>query len=512
MFLLLFLLISPAFGTSISAKLDLARSTVSEVKDLKILLEDQDRITDSDLLEASVRKMQDLVARTLEVSTDERSGTIDILYEEIDLIQNWTNSASVVSKNIDRYSAEYLKKLPSARKIFQNSLDDLKNSAELAETLLAQQRKDAVESLQEAEEDIRIYMRELDTLKSSVKELDLVGGTSFFESYNERKIEMRQTRQELRELALRSISKGKYFRIILEDLVKSNNSVLFELIQDHGLFSISIKDLLEETPGILQEARQKYELAVKIFDDLKSFILKQKLQLEKNLSGKYSIMANPILRILEHGENLNKTLNVGTTILSYEIDLISKWSSKVFTTAGLNAKALIVISTFFENKLDDLRNINELFLAQPVKIFVESRHEAGYLSPYNRTRQELIQLADRTVSEVRDLEIVLEDLDTGNQNVLFKIFMTRMKDLMIETLGRLSEAGELAIEALDDGTNEDYMSEEKNLIRNWTKDAEAVKRNFDRFPVEYLEKFQSARAIFKNGLVDLKNSVEQFIA
>jgi len=495
MFLLLFLLISPAFGTSISAKLDLARRTVSEVKDLKILLEDQDRITDSDSLEASVRKMQDLVARTLEVSTDERSGTIDILYEEIDLIQNWTNSASVVSKNIDRYPAEYLEKLPSARKIFQNSLDDLKNSAELAETLLAQQRKDAVESLQEAEEDIRIYMRDLTMLKSSVKELDLVGGTSFFESYNERKIEMRQTRQELRELALRSISKGKYFRIILEDLVKSNNPVLFELIQDHGLFSI--KDLMEETPGILEEARKKYELAVKIFDDLKSFLLKQKLQLEKLITG------NRIQRILEQGENLNKTLNVGKTILSYEIDLISKWSSKVYTT-DLNAKDLIeldIVRTLFENELDDLRNINELFLAQPVKIFVESRHEAGYLSPYNRTRQELIQLADRTVSEVRDLEIVLEDHDTGNQNVLFKIFMTRMKDLMIETLGRLSEARELATEA-----------EERNLIRNWTNRAGAVKRNFDRYTLQQLEKHRSIRAIFKNRLDDLKISAEQFIA
>jgi len=481
---------------------------------MKILLENPDRIRDSDSLEASVGKMQDLV----DTLKDVLDKTLKEAHqsEEIDLIQNWTNSASVVSTSIDRYPAKYLEKFQSARNIFQNSLDDLKNSAESAETLLAQRRKEAVVSLQEAEEEIGIFLRELTTLQFGVKELDLVGGTSFLDSYKERKIEMRQTRRELRELAQRSITKGKYFRIILEDLVKSNNPVLFELTQDHGLFSsaFSIKDLIEETPGILQEARNKYELAVKTFDDLKSFILKQKLQLEK-LSGKYLILANEILRILEHGENLNKTLNVGTTILSYEIDLISKWSSKVYTT-DLNAKDLIeldFVRTLFENELDDLRNINELFLAQPVKIFVESRHEAGYLSPYNRTRQELTQLADRTVSEVRDLEIVLEDLDTGNQNVLFKIFMTRMKDLMIETLGRLSEAGELAdAEALDDGTNEDYKSEEKNLIKNWTKDAEAVKRNFDRYRLQQLEKHESIRDIFKNGLVDLKNSVEQFIA
>merc|ERR1712115_186633 len=114
------------------------------------------------------------------------------------------------------------------------------------------------------------------------------------------------------------------------------------------------------------------------------------------------------------------------------------------------------------------------------------------------------------VNELRDLEIVL-DLDTGNLSVLFEITMTRMKDLMIETLGRLREAREAAIEALDDGTNEDYMSEEINLIMNWTKGAKAVKRNFDRFTLQQLEKHRSTRAIFKNGLVDLKNYAEQFI-
>jgi len=497
MYLLLILLITPALGASISAKLDLARKTVSEVRDMKILLENPDRIRDSDSLEASVGKMQDLV----DTLKDVLDKTLKEAHqsEEIDLIQNWTNSASAVSTSIDRYPAKYLEKFQSARNIFQNSLDDLKNSAELAETLLAQRRKEAVESLQEAEEEIRIFLRELTTLQSGVKELDLVGGTSFLESYNERKTEMRQTRQELRELAQRSITKGKYFRIILEDLVKSNNSVLFELIQDHGLFSI--KDLMEETPRILTDTKEKYENCSKTFDDIKSFIKKQKLKLEQNLSGKYR---DQIPRILERGENLNKTLNVAQKILRYEIDLISIWSSKVYTLENQEASDLIEVEflrTLFKNELNELKNINKLFLAQPVKIFVESRQEAGYLSPYNRTRQELVQLADRTVTEVRDLKIVLEDLETGNQNVLFKIFMTRMNDLMIETLRRLGKARELATEA-----------EERNLIRNWTNRTGAVKRNFDRYTLQQLEKHRSIRAIFKNRLDDLKISAEQFIA
>jgi len=300
MYLLLFLLVSPAFGTSISAKLDLARRTVSEVRDLKMLLEVHDR--DSDSLEASVGKMQDLMvtlkgdlnktleeahqsldqARTMDVSTEERSETIDNLKEEIDLVQNWANSALVVSKYVDRFPAEYLEKFQFVRNIFKTSLDDLKNSAQLAEQFLARRRKEAVDGLQE--------------------------------------------------------------------------------------------------------------------------------------------------------------------------------------------------------------------------------------TAYEQLRRDLVQLADRTETEVRELKIVLEDLDTGNLSVLFEIKMTSVKELTIETLGRLKEAGESAIEALDDETDEDYLTAEINQIRSWTKGALVVKKMLDQFPPQYLKKYRSFRTIFKNSLDDLKTYAEQFVA
>jgi len=55
---------------------------------------------------------------------------IDILTEEIDLINNWANSAEVVSNNIDKYPQEYLKKYITIRTVFINGLDDLKNAAD----------------------------------------------------------------------------------------------------------------------------------------------------------------------------------------------------------------------------------------------------------------------------------------------------------------------------------------------------------------------------------------------
>merc|ERR1712113_624048 len=50
---------------------------------------------------------------------------IDILIEEIELINQWANSAELVSKNIEKYPVEYLRKYQTIRTIFINGLDDL---------------------------------------------------------------------------------------------------------------------------------------------------------------------------------------------------------------------------------------------------------------------------------------------------------------------------------------------------------------------------------------------------
>merc|ERR1711973_749782 len=55
---------------------------------------------------------------------------ISIFTHEIELINNWTNNAEVVKRNIDKYPEKYLKEYISIRTIFVNGLDDLQNSAQ----------------------------------------------------------------------------------------------------------------------------------------------------------------------------------------------------------------------------------------------------------------------------------------------------------------------------------------------------------------------------------------------
>jgi len=82
---------------------------------------------------ATLEKLKTITGRMLESGYDfdkNINAAIEILTEEIDLINNWANSAEVVNKNIDKYPQQYLKKYKSIRTVFINGLDDLNNAAE----------------------------------------------------------------------------------------------------------------------------------------------------------------------------------------------------------------------------------------------------------------------------------------------------------------------------------------------------------------------------------------------
>ena len=51
--------------------------------------------------------------------------------KEINHIDKWANSAELVSKNIDQYPVESMRKYETFRDLFKNGLDDLKNVADI---------------------------------------------------------------------------------------------------------------------------------------------------------------------------------------------------------------------------------------------------------------------------------------------------------------------------------------------------------------------------------------------
>merc|ERR1712157_179461 len=135
----------------------------------------------------------------------------------------------------------------------------------------------------------------------------------------------------------------------------------------------------------------------------------------------------------------------------------------------------------------------------------ELQFEDNYFPKYNeaksylrQTRQALRKLADKTVREVRDLKVLLEDLDKTDDTVFLKLSIEKMKDLMISTLETLKEAKEKYNLALD-------------TFENLTSTVKTQNRKLEKLTQQYLKKYKTIRTVFVNGLDDLSNSAQDFL-
>jgi len=286
-------------------------------------------------------------------------------------------------------------------------------------------------------------------------------------------------------------------------------------------------------------------------------------------------------------------------------------------------------SNLTENIAEALKETEENIRAMDAELKLleseELQFEDNYFPAYNeaksylrQTRQALRKLADKTVKDVRDLKLLLEDLDKTDDPFLLKTAIESMKNLMIDTLKTLEEAVEKYNSALDtfeklnssiktqnrkleklldknsaeykewttnmragvystvavstisfiladvfgclgfcsagslvasitgiasaetgiakyaakletwksitermleSGANFDttlteaisILTDEIDLINNWTNSAEVVNSNIEKYPQQYLKKYKTIRTIFVNGLDDLSNSAQDFL-
>ena len=82
-------------------------------------------------------------------------------------------------------------------------------------------------------------------------------------------------------------------------------------------------------------------------------------------------------------------------------------------------------------------------------------------SSLEKVRQDLIKLGHKTVTDVRDLMIILDDLDESNDPTLFRISIDNMKDLMDYTKKTLEEAKAKYNSAVDDFQNFMFSIQQK---------------------------------------------------
>merc|ERR1712141_294838 len=119
---------------------------------------------------------------------------------------------------------------------------------------------------------------------------------NYFPKYNEAKRYLRETRQELRELAYRTVTEVRDLKVLLEDLDKTKDPFLLKLSIDN------MNVLMIETLETLKEAREKYNTALQTFEDLNASIKTQNIQLKKMLikdSEEYNVWVSKAEASLE---------------------------------------------------------------------------------------------------------------------------------------------------------------------------------------------------------------------
>merc|ERR1712004_539325 len=224
---------------------------------------------------------------------------IDLISDNLDQINTWTDSAEDVSENIEDYPAEYLEKYESSREAFKTGLVDLKN---VAEQFLVDRITTSSRLLGTDDEDLRFA--EQNMLKMS---MELNGASSYFEAVNEATSNLRQTRQELRELADRTVTEGRNLALLLDALPGSGT--LDTLLT---VFIDTMKDLMIETVEKLKVARARYQSALTAFDDLK-----------------YELQRSDTDRLFGRTTILNRDLDDAVFVIEEEIVQINKWSQQV---------------------------------------------------------------------------------------------------------------------------------------------------------------------------------------
>merc|ERR1712038_537457 len=297
-----------------------------------------------------------------------------------------------------------------------NELDDIVDFSKETGKLLNNSKLfgKVSESLKDAQQNILEMELELKSLQSEFSSLQKE--KNYFPEFNEAKRYLRETRQELRELAHRTVKEEENVRILLDDLDSGKEAVLLQLTIDR------MRLLMKETQERLEEGKQKYILAHKVFENLISSVKLQGGILDKEVAEEYqkfrldkdytegvrktckwlSWFTFGLCSLIHHFENevplekarveneklqakrkklsertetLNADIGAAIGIMTVEIELINKWansaervSKNIDDYPEEYLRKYETIRTAFRNGLNDLKNVAKKFLAQPINI------------------------------------------------------------------------------------------------------------------------------------------------
>merc|ERR1711874_14895 len=473
-----------------------------------------------------------------------------------------------------------------------NKLDSIVHFTNEMGNLLGDSR--LIRTVSEGLQAVELNILEMEAGLNTILYTELESEGSYVAVFNEGKSYLNQTRQELRDLAETAIKDIRDVIDLLDDLNRNNDPVLLKLAIDITKdLMLGTKRKLEGSRAKYQTVHQAFgnlisfvttqnevvdqkvsRSVAKIQEDCGSasvFIsiltfcpLIQGLSLE-NSRLVVADLKSKSNRLLERTTILNQDIEAAIDLIDEKIDQINTWAegaeNVIESIEDYPAEYLEKYESIreaSETGLVGLKNVAEQFLVDRITTssrllgtndedlrFAEQnmlKIASSYFTAVNeatsnlrQTRQELRELAERTVTEGRNLALLLDALPgSGTLDTLLKVFLDTMQDLMIEKEEKLKEAREIyqsAEEALRDLKIRLQSSDTKrttilnrdiddamiviyesfDLIGTWRFHAKIFNENISKYPSEHLLENQSIRFIFKDGLNELKNDARNYL-
>merc|ERR1711953_1431192 len=159
---------------------------------------------------------------------------------------------------------------------------------------------------------------------------------------------------------------------------------------------------------------------------------------------------------------------------------------EIFNNYSDEAGKLLVNSSLIEEVVESLLGAEENLLQMEVGLkslkyeVPKLRIDGNYFTDFNKaksyvrqTRQGFREFAYKTVIELRDLKILIQDIDKSQDSILLKISLGKIKDLMIKTLKTLKEAEENFKNAVElfKGLNTSITSKHEELEKMLNRDS-----------------------------------------
>jgi len=336
----------------------------------------------------------------------------------------------------------------------QSFIDFSKETGDLLDN--SQWIKEVFVSLESTEQNVLGLEVELKTMPYSDETgLGLEG--NYFPAYNEAKRYLRETEQKLREFAYKTVAEVRDLKTLFAAVDETQDQAER---QDLFRFPIDkITGFMSDTLEKLREANEKYETAKKTFVDLKNFSTQSKEKVEKMLITDSDEHQNWVTVVTEAVRNAT---DVPELVRKITAEIKANYKAQIEEAKGKHYEA-------------------------KVKAQIDAITEAAIK---NRT--------DGFEGKIKnDIEFAIER---------YNVKLEKLKEVTANML----ESGESFEKTIDNAMN--ILRKKITKITMSTDSAKVVIEIKDKFPQQFLEKYQDISNELIKGLDNLNNSAETFLS